>query len=306
MARKEKMKKKLGVALIIVVGLSALFWESFCGEVGGEENRYLYVSEIITSDENYAGNLIQYTLPDMKKINSIDVLFDALDINMNFTSLIGSINEKGICRIEKYDLETYKNEVLFSNEKIKDELKKNGIEKDMPRIESIKFIDDKEHYSFVSENILWKVTDKGIEPLIKMDGNCYEWMTSNEILIEQEGEIVLYNLEKKKSVKAFPECKLDGDFVVSNDKKTMVYEGGDKHGLYKYSFEAGEIEYLSSLSGTAEIVFSRDDNCIVYCDRYFTLTHSGAAKLYIMDLNTKRKKMIKNYHEKMVGRIVCG
>lgn len=160
MARKEKMKKKLGVALIIVVGLSALFWESFCGEVGGEENRYLYVSEIITSDENYAGNLIQYTLPDMKKINSIDVLFDALDINMNFTSLIGSINEKGICRIEKYDLETYKNEVLFSNEKIKDELKKNGIEKDMPRIESIKFIDDKEHYSFVSENILWKVTDK--------------------------------------------------------------------------------------------------------------------------------------------------
>lgn len=97
MARKEKMKKKLGVALIIVVGLSALFWESFCGEVGGEENRYLYVSEIITSDENYAGNLIQYTLPDMKKINSIDVLFDALDINMNFTSLIGSINEKASC-----------------------------------------------------------------------------------------------------------------------------------------------------------------------------------------------------------------
>ena len=128
----------------------------------------------------------------------------------------------------------------------------------------------------------------------------------NEILIEQDGKIVIYSLEEKKCIKTFPECELEGDFAVSNDKKTMVYEGKNKHGLCKYSFETGEIEYLSSLSGTAEITFSKDDNFIIYCDRYFTLTHSGAAKLYIMDLASKRKKIIKNYHENIVGGIVCG
>lgn len=86
----------------------------------------------------------------------------------------------------------------------------------------------------------------------------------------------------------------------------MIYEGKNKHGLYKYSFETGEIEYLSRLSGTAEIAFTKNDNFVVYCDRYFTLTHSGATKLYIMDINTKRKKTIKNYDENIVGGIICG
>lgn len=308
MKLREELKKILSIVFTLT-GLMILFFISYCGRIRTDEDSgYLYVSEITTSNGYYtgSGNIIKYALSDMKRIDSQEVLINTLDINTDFTSLVGIVKEKGTYRIEEIDLKTYKKESLFSCEKIKGELTKNGIEKSDEEIRKVKFMNDEDEYSFIYEKILWKATDKGLEPLVEMNGNCYEWMGDNEILIEQDGQIVIYSLEEKKCIKAFPECELEGGFAVSNDKKTMVYEGKNKHGLYKYSFETGEIEYLSSLSGTAEIAFSKDNNFIVYCDRYFTFTHSGATKLYIMDLASKRKKIIKNYHGNIVGGIVCG
>lgn len=189
MKLREELKKTLSIVFTLT-GLIILFFISYCGRIRTDEDSgYLYVSEIMTLNGNYtgSGSLIKYALSDLKRTASQDVLIDSLDINTDFTSLVGIVKENGSCRIEKIDLETYKKESLFSCEKIKEELKKNGIEKSNAEIRKVKFMNDEEQYSFICEKILWKATDKGLEPLVEMNGNCYEWMGIMRFLLSRTG-----------------------------------------------------------------------------------------------------------------------
>lgn len=299
--------KRVRAALAGIVIMLSLFVCSACGgwealtnrSLFDESNENLYVSTFdLDSSNSYVGrgSLNKFCAENQEFTSVTDIPFETLDANGDHTKFIGTVNElqqQGFYGIVEYDLVTGQSTDILSYEELIEEC--GRAEETQDEIEQVRYRNSGNACSFIYGKKLWTVKDKRTKLLADLTGmywGHYEWLSDNEILVETDGNMMVYNIDSEKYEKLFSGCSKNGSFALSDDRKTLVYEGSNRHGLYKFSFETEEKEYLTSLRGSAHITFSADGKRIAYSDGYFTITHSGAQKMYVMNIENKVKKMI--------------
>lgn len=301
-------KKKQGkLILICILGGSAVLLTSMFFYRNkywkGIENT-LYVSELKMVDANYTeGKLNRYFNQNADSETVVSIPFESFEINKNGTKIIGTVIERqnDFYGIVEYDMENEQRTDILDYENLQENVRKYGISNNNDEILRVKFGDMEDEYTFLYAGKLWELSGGAVKPIADVPGRCYEWLDEETIMIEKDGDMITYNIHTGETERMFEDCQLNGEFMLSNNREFVVYEGVNKHGLYKYSLKTGTKQYLTGLEGSADIAISDNDKYIAYFDSYYTITHSGITKLYIMDLESGKKKALERYSGTIAG-----